>query len=71
MRYFAVKRRPTREQLAAIDGVVLNVDQLVPGGGWLVGFDMTAHAKPAWMDGAREFQIPGEPMRCRNCGELI
>ena len=68
MRIFRVDIEPTREQkeevLDVLEGEVVGVE------GYLIRVN---DAVPSWLADAEELilNIPGEPQRCRNCGEPI
>ena len=68
MRYFLTDVEPTQEQLDACEGTALDAQLLGQEGYFVAVGDDT---KPEWLGEAEDLNVPGEPHRCPNCGEVI
>lgn len=70
MRYFKVDVEPSSTELKAVNGSVID-GKALGAAGFYVAVEKIDGEKPAWLEAAEELNIPGEPHRCLNCGELI
>lgn len=71
MRYRLVETKPTKKQLVDIKASMLDGSVIGQSGKYFIVYDDKQYSEPTWLVGKPDINVPAEPHRCSNCGELI
>lgn len=71
MRYFLANKEPSKTEVSSVKATVLKGEVVGQVGKYFVVYDDSVYPnKPSFLSTATELNVPGEPARCWNCGEV-